>query len=253
MDRLDIFDGMRSMEYKHKVEYTKKFVRNLLEKHERPCVACSFGKDSTVTLHIALQYKPDIIVVFSNTGVEMPETLRFRDFLVKEWNLNYYELKPEKTFWQCVKEYGYPSTRYLSKEKKKLIREGKTQNRGTPKCCYWLKERPAMKFYKEKKIDLVLKGLTWDESYTRKWHIVRRGNYYYSKKWGCFIALPIAYWSQKEVWRYIHENNLPVNEAYKKVERVGCITCTSYLGWEEQMKRAYPKLYEKIKADIEKQ
>ncbi|MBD3355071.1 phosphoadenosine phosphosulfate reductase family protein, partial [Candidatus Woesearchaeota archaeon] len=69
---------------------------------ENIAVACSFGKDSIVVLHMALKYKPDIKVMFNNTGVEFPETIKYKEMLVKKWNLNLIETKPIKTFWQCV-------------------------------------------------------------------------------------------------------------------------------------------------------
>lgn len=90
------FDEMRSLDFEEKVEYSLSLISKAVSSHKRYCLACSFGKDSTVLLHLARHVDSNILVIFSNTGVEMPETLRFRDFLVKEWNLNYIELKPKK-------------------------------------------------------------------------------------------------------------------------------------------------------------
>ena len=104
-------------------------VKQAIERHRNNlAVACSFGKDSIVVLHMALKYKPDIKVVFNNTNVEFPETIKFKEKVRKLWNLNLIETKPyKKTFWSCIDDYGIPTHR----------------GSGTlPKCCYYLKEKP---------------------------------------------------------------------------------------------------------------
>jgi len=232
--------GLKSMiqkSFKEKVRYSNELIEKFLKDHKKTIVSCSFGKDSTVMLHLVLRFAPDIPVVFANTGVEAKETLEFRDFLVKHWNLNYVELTPEKSFWECVKEYGYPKPRRI----------GKTP---TPKCCYWLKEKPFMDFYKKNNIDGVFLGFTFDENQYRGRIISSFGDCYYHKKKSVWTCHPIAYWSTEEVWNYTRKNNLPVNKAYEKVPRTGCVTCTGYIGWEKNMACLHPKLYEKIALDM---
>ena len=106
-------------------------VKQAVKRHGKGLgVACSFGKDSMVVLHMALKHNPDIKVLFFDTGVEFIETIKFKEQVKKDWNLNLVESVPLKTFWQCIKEYGVPSYR------------GKGTQR-TPKCCHYLKEKPA--------------------------------------------------------------------------------------------------------------
>jgi len=50
-----------------------------------------------------------------------------------------------------------------------------------------------------------------------------------------------------EIWYLTREWGIPVNEIYQHVARVGCMPCTGHLGWEQQMARTNPKLYEFIK------
>lgn len=248
-EALDHFETMKNKPLEEKIEYSLSLIKKVFQDHNplRCCVACSFGKDSIVMLHLVRQINPNVKVIFSNTGVEFRETIQFKDFIVKEWNLNYTELKPIKTFWQCVEEYGFPDLRYLSEQRKKK------QKKGTPKCCYYLKEKPAFDFYRQNGIKAVFVGLTWDESYTRRWRIIRYGDYYYSKKKRIYTVLPIAYWNTDEVWQYVRDHNLPINPAYEKygVDRIGCITCTGYIGWKKEMARLYPKLYKKIMKDLQ--
>ena len=249
-EQLEKFDKLRNLPYEKKLEMSHEIIQEAFRRFKRLAVACSFGKDSVAVLHMVRQYDPNILVVFSNTGVEMRETLEYRDFLVKEWNLNYIEAKPQWTFWRIVKRYGYPATRFMTKEKMRLIREGKVGKDSIPKCCELLKEQPAREIFRKKHIECVFFGITWDESYNRKWTIIRYGTLFYHKShrhWKCY---PIGYWNTADVWRYIEENNIPVNPAYEKVDRVGCITCTAYKDWEKDMAKLYPGLYRKIARDL---
>lgn len=69
-------------------------------------VAFSGGKDSTVLLDIVRGIYPDTPANFYNTGVEFPDIVQFVKTVP---NVNI--LRPEKSFRQCLKEYGYPVVR----------------------------------------------------------------------------------------------------------------------------------------------
>ena len=58
----------------------------------------------------------------------------------------------------------------------------------------------------------------------------------------------IAFWSREQVFSYFTQVQIPVNPAYEKygLERLGCMPCTNYKGWQEVMARANPKLYRYI-------
>ena len=83
--RISRFDSRFDMSFEDKVKYSSDLIKKVIDEYNSSsCVSCSFGKDSTVLAHLALKVKPDILVAFANTGVEYPETLDFRDLLVKE-------------------------------------------------------------------------------------------------------------------------------------------------------------------------
>ncbi len=130
------FDRKVKASYEEKIEYTKKIIKKAYNEFgKKLSVSCSFGKDSTVVLYLAREIYPDIPVLWANTGVEFPETVKFARKLTKEWDLNLIEIKPIKTFWECVKEYGFPWPR-----KAKMKNGYKAP--GTPRCCYYMKEKP---------------------------------------------------------------------------------------------------------------
>ena len=217
-------------------------------------VACSFGKDSMVVLHMALKYAPDIKVFFFNTGVEFPETIAFKEKVKEEWNLNLFESKALKSFWECVEQYGVPTYR------------GKGTVR-TPKCCHYLKEKPAAKIQKEQKIAAILTGLMACESRQRKLTMMRYdhkkapimshgdieycGQRWFSKHDLIWKHHPIAYWSEQDVWNYTIQKDLPVNPVYYKwggvYDRCGCLPCTAYIGWEKKLSKSHRGLYLRLK------
>ncbi len=215
-------------------------------------VACSFGKDSIVVLHMALKYNPNIKVLFQNTGVEFPETIKYKKIITKLWNINLIETKPIKGFWECIKEYGIPTMR------------GKNKGSNVPKCCTYCKEKPAIQSMKENKIIAVITGIMAEESRQRSLLIKRYdnkddsyenikmcGQRYFMRTDGLWKFHPIAHWKEKDVWDYINNNKIPVNPVYTKwngiYKRCGCLPCTAYKDWEKKLSKSHPKLYFKLK------
>jgi len=217
-------------------------IEKAVEAHgDKLAVSCSFGSCSVVALHMALKVQPDVKVVFNNTGVAYPETYAYRDLLVKEWNLNLIETKPIKSFWRCVKEYGFPLVRaYGSKKKKK--------EHSKPKCCIFLKELPMKNACIEFGIEGTLTGMRCAESGIRMFVLAQRGQYYHTVKWGSLWRYhPIGFWTHKQVFDYLRENRIPVNEIYSKGrERSGCMPCTSFLSWERQLAKTNLKMYKLV-------
>jgi len=236
-------------------------VKQAIERHgENIAVACSFGKDSMVVLHMALKYNPNIKVIFENTGVEFPETLKYRNMMVKKWNINLFETKPLKTFWECVKIYGLPQHRKQG---------GKGSN--APKCCQYLKEKPALILQRKLKINAMFTGLQACESRARSLIAKRYDNKkapymskeihgeiveFCSQRWFTRITNmwnyhPIMLWNVKDVWEYTHKHKIPINEVYTKwnglYPRCGCLPCTAYISWEKRLSISHPKLFRMLK------
>ncbi len=203
-------------------------------------VAFSGGKDSEVVLYLCLQVNPDVPVVFNNTGVEYPETVNFVSAITEAWNLNIIITHPEKTFWQCIKQYGFP-------------RGTKSEKHSVARCCYWLKEKPMLLSIRQNGWLGYFTGETAIESRLRMFASLRGTCIHLKREKVCKIK-PILWWTQEEVWEFIHREGLPVNEAYSKgAKRVGCMPCTAYKSWEAQMQKVNPKLYRLIKLRKENQ
>ena len=230
--------------------------KQAIERHgSHIAVACSFGKDSMAVLKMALNVNPRIIVIFENTGVEFVETIRFKEKIKKEWNLNLYETTPLKTFWKCAEEYGLPK-----------MRKGGGKGSNAPKCCQYLKEKPALILQRELGVNAIITGLQACESETRKLIAMRydnkKGKYtekddiefcsqrWYTRSTGQWMYHPIMLWETEEVWQYTAENNIPINEVYTKwnglYPRCGCLPCTAYISWKDRLPISHPRLYDHL-------
>lgn len=235
------YKELLSLPLKDKIIRAEILINHELRNKERPMIACSWGKDSMVMLHLVRKYCKRVMVVFSNTGVEYPETLVYRDKLLKEWDIkNYRETKPIKTFWECIKLYGYPKFRQMSNQGK---------NR-TPKCCYYCKEKPAINLIKEYKPDVEFVGLQASESMVRRLSFFREGEAFDSKKYGTRIVRPLMIWTDKDIWDYHEQENIPYNPLYKKMKRNGCMPCTGFKGWKRVLANYNPDMYKFISRQI---
>jgi len=223
-----------------KLAETKDIIaRHFEEFGDKVSVAFSGGKDSEVVLWLCLQDNPDVPVVFNNTGVEHPETTRFVTMLTEQRNLKLTVTHPEKSFWDCVEQYGF------AQETK---RKGLKFKNNRPYCCYWLKEKPMLLAIRENGWLGYFTGETAIESFSRMIWARKKGTCVHLKKEGVCKIKPILWWTQEEVWEFIHKEGLPVNEAYLRgCRRVGCMPCTAFKTWEAQMQKVNPKLYRLIK------
>lgn len=220
--------------FEEKLRRTKQLIK-MFAKEDNSSIACSFGKDSMVVLYLCLQENPKIKVHFCNTGVEFVETMRLKERVVDNWNLNYYELHPDKgvTFYTVNDRI---------KNEHLVLDDGKKHSN---LCCYWIKEKPFTLWAKKMKIGKNFTGITAQESRNRMWVACSKGMDYYNYKMGVWKVHPILYWSEEEVWNFTNDHDIPVNEAYAKfnIDRIGCKPCMSYKNWKPTLARICPKLY----------
>ncbi|GHS85578.1 hypothetical protein AGMMS49957_01930 [Synergistales bacterium] len=86
----------------YKIESAANAIRAGFEKSvSQTSLAFSGGKDSTVLWHLIRRFAPKqaerIAVIFGNTGVEFPESLKFARELGRQWGgHNFYEAVPER-------------------------------------------------------------------------------------------------------------------------------------------------------------
>src|SRR5579872_2064138 len=71
-----------------KTNLAQSAISDALSRRDLACVTSSFQSECVVLVHMIRQQKPDIPVLFLETGYHFPETLEYRDRLTAEWKLN---------------------------------------------------------------------------------------------------------------------------------------------------------------------
>ncbi|NHK30734.1 MAG: phosphoadenylyl-sulfate reductase [Asgard group archaeon] len=182
-----------------KIKRAKQIIFNAIKKFgDKVEVACSFGKDSMVVVHLALQIKPDIRIFTIMTPFKPKETFEYKDKIIQLYNLNIVE--------------------YMSKENV----DPNLPKNNPDECCRILKVEPTKKAVK--KLQAWICGLRNTEGRTRK-------NYKeIEEKSGLTKINPILNWTELDIWRYLAINSIPVHPFYAKGYRsLGCEPCTSLI------------------------
>lgn len=237
-------------------------------------VSFSGGLDSTVLLHLVRSMYPDTPAVFSNTGLEYPENVRF----VRQFE-NVHVVRPDKSFKRVIEEYGYPVVskkiaQYLHEVRtagdrdtatKRLRMTGWTSKGtysqmskipdkwtylvGAPfkisnRCCHWLKKRPLRKIVKIYGAPFV--GTRAEESQDRSGIYLKLGCNAYEIK--SPRSTPLAFWMHEDIKNYIQLFDLAYSPLYDMgYERSGCMFCAfgvhleSYPNRFQRMQDTHPK------------
>ena len=185
---------------------------------------CAFsgGKDSLALLSLtAKALAPgDFYVVFSNTGMELSDTLQAVEKAKRHWpQLDFEEarchLDPEETW----REFGPPASR---------IRWCCAVHKSVPTL---LTLRKLTGNYNAKAV--VFDGVRAEESARRaKYEEVSVG----AKNISQINASPIHKWNNAEIYCYLLKNDILLNDAYRKgLFRVGCMVCPMSSDWYDSI------------------
>lgn len=168
----------------------------------RFCVTSSFA-DAVLT-HLASRVVPGIEVIFLDTGLHFPETLRVRDQVTNTIPVTVRSIRPTLTVGQQDGEYG---PRLFSRD--------------PDSCCAMRKVGPLQKALED--YDAWAAGLRRDESPTRARTPVVHYEYARDK----VKVNPLAAWKESDVDDYIARYQVPVNQLLKQgYGSVGCWPCT---------------------------
>jgi phosphoadenosine phosphosulfate reductase len=167
------------------------------EHHPRLYVACSFQKEASVILDMLLAIEPAARVFTLDTGVLFPET---------------YE-----TWRRIEARYGIEIDVYRGE-----WIDGLWQ-RDPDACCGMRKVEPLERALSE--VDAWITGLRRDQSPNRADTLKLAEDTGHPGKLKC---APLADWSEKDVWRYIAEHDVPYHPLHDRgYASIGCTHCTS--------------------------
>jgi len=163
--------------------------------HPRLALACSFQKEESVLLHMLMRLRPDARVFTIDTGVLFPET---------------------RDTWRAVEErYGVRVEVFDA-----LDPEGEPWT--ADHCCSQQKVAALERALGG--LDAWITGLRREQAVTR----ADAAKLEWDEPHGLWKFNPLADWSDRDVWRFISEHDLPYNPLHDRgYESIGCAPCTN--------------------------
>ncbi len=196
----------------HYAEFDRAHPKEILtwaaETIERLAVASSFQASGLVILHLMGNIRPDVPVLFLDTGFHFSETLAFRDRLVKEWGLNVVDLRGE----------------HGSVERQNELHGSGLYKVDPDRCCHINKVLPLQRALEG--YDGWVSGLRRDQSPLRAGTPVVEAQMLPSGR-EVFKIHPLAGWTRAEVEEYIADNGVPTHPLFERgYASIGCWPCT---------------------------
>lgn len=160
----------------------------------RAVVSTSFGPFAAVTLHMAVQKKPDIPVIWADTGYGTAQTYRFAEAVIKQLNLQFHNYRPRR-----------------SKAHREAV-DGPTPGLGDPRLVEFTREvklEPFDRALKELAAEVWITGIRAEETEERSVMspISLRSD-------GILKVAPVLSWTAKQMNDYLKLHGLPNNFDY---------------------------------------
>jgi phosphoadenosine phosphosulfate reductase len=170
-------------------------------------LASAFQAEGTCVMHMATRIRPDVPVLFLETGFHFAETLRFKQELTDRLGLNVVELRGAYTPETQQEAFG-----------------PRLFERAPERCCEINKVQPMLEALRGR--EGWVTAFRRDSSPTRaNAPIVDR---YELEPGGWIVKVnPVATWTRRETWAYLREHGLPHNPLYDLgYASIGCAPCT---------------------------
>jgi phosphoadenosine phosphosulfate reductase len=171
------------------------------------CLTCSFQAEDILLLHLTRELRPNIPVLFLDTGYHFAETYTCRDRIAAEWNLNLINLMPARTVAEQELEHG-------------LLHQT-----APDRCCALRKVEPlfaAVANYK-----LWLTGLRREQARSRA-ALEEIADFTLPSGVTVRKLSPFADWTTRDVWQSCMHHGIPLLSLYDRgYSSIGCEPCTS--------------------------
>jgi phosphoadenosine phosphosulfate reductase len=202
-------------------------IRSYVKKRKLPVtVSFSGGKDSLAAYGVASRAVRDLELIFVDTGIEFPETVRYVDDFAEKNNLALHKAAAGDAFFRNVDAFGPPAKDFRW-------------------CCKTCKLGPITDLISNDfpKGTITVEGNRMLESFSRGDTKFVSTNPFVPNQ----VSLnPVREWNASEIWGYIWLRKLEYNPLYERdFERIGCYLCASCLGSEwENVKNVHEDLYD---------
>jgi len=167
-------------------------------------ISSAFGAEGMVLIDMASRVRKDFRVFTIDTEFLFPETYNLMDRIEQR-----YSISIEKVY------------SLLSPETQEFTHGEALWTRDPDLCCRLRKVEPLRRKLQELS--------AWITSIRRDQTSARSGAHRieWDAKFGLVKVNPIVDWTSKQVWRYIHEHDVPYNELHNQdFPSIGCTHCT---------------------------
>jgi phosphoadenosine phosphosulfate reductase len=174
---------------------------------QRIAIASAFQAEGTAVMHMATLIRPDVPILFLETGFQFAETLAFKEQLTERLGLNVVDLVGDHTVAEQAALYGE-----------------RLYERDPAACCDMNKVQPMFRALRE--LDAWITAFRRDSSPTRSNAPIVDA---YELEPGKTIVKinPTAAWTRRDAWRYLRDHDLPQNPLYELgYTSIGCAPCT---------------------------
>jgi phosphoadenosine phosphosulfate reductase len=191
-----------------KIADASSLIRGTLESISDPaCVTCSFQTECMAIVDLLIAQKPDIPVLFLDTGYHFPETYTYRDQMTLDLKLNLVNLLPKLTVPQQESQFGI-------------------LNQTAPdRCCGMRKVEPL--FAGLDGYGVWFTALRREQSPTRA-NLKDVDQFRLPTGKQLLKVSPLADWTNADVWAYLKRRNIRVLPLYDRgYTSIGCEPCTT--------------------------
>jgi phosphoadenosine phosphosulfate reductase len=171
------------------------------------CLTCSFQAEDVLLTKAALEFDPEIPVLFLDTGYHFRETYEYRDRIAREWNLNLINLLPAQTVEQQESQFGI------------LYQTSPDQ------CCKLRKVEPLFKAVGEYRVWIT--GLRREQAKSRA-ALEERSMFALPGGKQVLKLAPLTEWTTRDVWYACEQLGIPLLPLYDRgYSSIGCEPCTT--------------------------
>ena len=195
------------MSIEEKIAVAEKLITEQLGNAGIPCVTSSFQNECVVLVDMIRRQRPNMPVLFLETGYHFPETLAYRDKMTADWKLNLTNLEAKQSVKDQESQFGI-------------------LNQTNPKqCCQLRKVEPL--FGGLQNYDTWFTALRRDQSPTR-------ANLQFVEDFALPTGkhlqkvAPLADWTTRDVYQYMQKFGIPEMSLYDQgYTSIGCAPCTA--------------------------
>jgi len=167
----------------------------------------SFQASGIVLIDFIRKIEKNFPIYFIDTGYHFPETLEFRDRLIREWELNVITIKAEEDPYKLETE------------------EGDFLKEVLDNCCQQNKVEPLNSLKKKLDVSAWISAVRRDQS-------PNRANFdmFMLDKAGYIRIHPLIRWDSRRIWKQIFSQKLPFHPLYDQgYTSIGCFppSCTT--------------------------